>query len=495
MSEHILEMKGMSKSFPGVQALKKVSFCIRRGSVHGLVGENGAGKSTLMRILSGADSATEGDILIDGLKIQAPTPEKMLRLGIAVIYQELSQAPHLSVAENIFLGRLPRTYLGMIDWGKTIRAATDVLTNLGFDIDPILRLDRLSVAQRQMVEIAKAVSRNARIIVLDEPSAVLGESELVRLFALIRHLAREQGVSFIYISHRLKEIFEICQDVTVLRDGQVISSQPVAQVTTSTLIRQMVGREISNIFPSRTMAEKEVRLSVSRLRRKGVLHDISFDVCKGEIFGICGLAGSGRSEVLRAIYGADPLDDGDIHIDGEKLAHQNPQTALKRGVCLLPEDRKTQGLFLNQSVAFNITISALGSINIGGIIQSARERRMIARLVKQVRIKTPRLSSYIRNLSGGNQQKCSIARQLHAGASILLIDEPTRGVDVAAKREIYDLLVQLTSNFGVSIVMVSSDLPEILGLCHRIAVMRSGRVATIIDGARASEEQLMAHAV
>jgi ribose transport system ATP-binding protein len=309
MAAPALEMKGIHKRFPGVYALKNVSFSVAKGSVHGLVGENGAGKSTLMRILSGAHPASEGTVAVDGIDIDNPNPEKMLALGVAVIYQELAQAPHLTVAENIYLGRLPKTKIGTVDWRKARSDARAILSKLNFNVDPAARIDRLSVAQRQMVEIAKAVSRDARIIVLDEPSAVLGDSELHNLFELIRTLSREEGVSFVYISHRLKELYEICHDVTVLRDGQMISSAPIEGTTTADLIKQMVGREMNDIFPARPAPQNEIRLSVGNVNRKGVLKDISFEVRRGEIFGICGLAGSGRTEVLRAIAGADRDQD------------------------------------------------------------------------------------------------------------------------------------------------------------------------------------------
>ncbi len=495
MTAPILEMKGIHKRFPGVYALKDVSFSVRRGSVHGLIGENGAGKSTLMRILSGAHRASEGSVAIDGAEIDNPTPERMLELGVAVIYQELAQTPHLTVAENIFLGRLPKNTLGLVHWRKARADARAVLQDLNFNVNPAARIDKLSVAQRQMVEIAKAISRHARIVVLDEPSAVLGDSELVNLFAMIRRLSREQGVSFIYISHRLKELYEICDDVTVLRDGQAISSTPIDGTTTESLIRQMVGREMNDIFPERGTPRDDIRLAVSGLNRKGVLKDISFDVRQGEIFGICGLAGSGRTEVLRAVAGADRIDSGEIRVDGKALSVNSPRTALANGIGLLPEDRKTEGLFLDQSVAFNVTISSLGALASGGFLKAGEERAKVAEYIRQMRIKTPSGATRVRTLSGGNQQKCGIARQLSAGTQILLVDEPTRGVDVAAKREIYDLLVRLTKDMGAAVVMVSSELPEVLGLCDRIMVMRQGEVSAIVDGRSASEETLMAHAV
>ena len=495
MKDAVLEMRGIHKRFPGVYALNDVSFAVRKGSVHGVIGENGAGKSTLMRVLSGAFLANEGEVVIDGTVVPTPTPERMLELGIAVIYQELAQAPHLTVAENIFLGRLPKTVLGSVDWRKTQAAAREVLDRLGFRVDPAARIDAISVAQRQMVEIAKAIAREARIVVLDEPSAVLGDAELEHLFTTIRRLSAEQGVSFIYITHRLKELYEICDEVTVLRDGQVVASMPLAQTTTADLIRHMVGRELKDVFPPRPKPGPNVRLEVRYISRAGVLKDISFDVRQGEIVGICGLAGAGRTEVLRAIAGADAIDSGEIRIDGKAIAVDGPRAALAHGIGLLPEDRKTEGLFLEQSVAFNVTVSELAAIVQGGLISRRREQEQVSRFIRQMRIKTPSASAKVRTLSGGNQQKCGIARQLHAGTEILLVDEPTRGVDVGAKREIYDLLVGLTSTRGAAIVMVSSELPEILGLCNRIVVMREGAVSAVLDGEGATEETIMAHAV
>ncbi|WP_245519553.1 MULTISPECIES: sugar ABC transporter ATP-binding protein [unclassified Mesorhizobium] len=488
-------MRGIHKRFPGVYALNDVSFAVRKGSVHGVIGENGAGKSTLMRVLSGAFLANEGEVVIDGTVVPTPTPERMLELGIAVIYQELAQAPHLTVAENIFLGRLPKTVLGSVDWRKTQAAAREVLDRLGFRVDPAARIDAISVAQRQMVEIAKAIAREARIVVLDEPSAVLGDAELEHLFATIRRLSAEQGVSFIYITHRLKELYEICDEVTVLRDGQVVASMPLAHTTTADLIRHMVGRELKDVFPPRPKPGPNVRLEVRNISRAGVLKDISFDVRQGEIVGICGLAGAGRTEVLRAIAGADAIDSGEIRIDGKAIAVDGPRAALAHGIGLLPEDRKTEGLFLEQSVAFNVTVSELAAIVQRGLISRRREQEQVSRFIRQMRIKTPGTGAKVRTLSGGNQQKCGIARQLHAGTEILLVDEPTRGVDVAAKREIYDLLVELTSTRGAAVVMVSSELPEILGLCNRIVVMREGAVSAVLDGEGATEETIMAHAV
>jgi ribose transport system ATP-binding protein len=346
-----------------------------------------------------------------------------------------------------------------------------------------------------MVEIAKAIARDARIVVLDEPSAVLGDAELQQLFAIIRRLSRDHQVSFIYITHRLKELYEICEEVTVMRDGQVVATMPIAETTTGGIIRHMVGRELKDVFPRRAKPGPEIRLDVRNLSRNGVLRDISFDVRRGEIVGICGLAGSGRTEVLRAIAGADRIDAGEIRLDGHVVSIDGPRRGLTYGIGLLPEDRKTEGLFLDQSVAFNVTVSALASITKRGLISGRHESELVSRFVRQMRIKTPGTDTKVDTLSGGNQQKCAIARQLHAGTEILLVDEPTRGVDVAAKRDIYELLVELTATRGASVVLVSSELSEILGLCNRIVVMRDGAVSAFLDGEGATEETIMAHAV
>jgi ribose transport system ATP-binding protein len=485
----VLSMTDVSKSFAGVQALDGVMFGLRRGEVHALVGENGAGKSTLVKILSGAYRADTGTICVDGEVVERATPRDMLDRGIAVIYQELALAPHLSVAENVFLGRLPRTRLRAVDWRKLRADTAAVLERLGVELSPSARVGRLSVAQQQMVEIAKALSMNARVIVLDEPSAVLGDTELEQLFAMVRQLAAT-GVSFIYISHRLNEIFEIAQRVTVLRDGEVAGHTDVADISTDELVKLMVGRDIANVYPDRDPALGEPLLSVRQVVRAGVLHGIDLDVRRGEIVGVAGLAGSGRTELLRVIAGADPFDRGEITLAGQPLRTRSPRGAIKRGVGLLPEDRKQQGLFLARSVRQNITMSKLAPFRRAGLLRVAAERRTARHFVDKLRIRTPGVEFVVRNLSGGNQQKCVFARWLHADCDLLLVDEPTRGIDVGAKQEIYRLLTTLAAD-GVGIVMVSSELPEVLGLSDRILVLHEGRLAGQLDGRTATEEQIM----
>ncbi len=490
----MLAMRGIGKRFPGVVALHDVDLDVAAGEVLGLIGENGAGKSTLMKILSGAYHADIGEIVVAGETIARPSPQRMLELGIAVIYQEMMLAPHLTVAENLSLGRLPKNRLGLVDWPAARQKSIETMARLGFNVDPGARLDSLSVAQRQMVEIASALSRNARLVILDEPSAVLGGAELDKLFDVIRHLAA-QGVAFIYISHRLQEVFRICDRVTVLRDGAVVGTRMVGDVDPAALIRMMVGRQLADIYPARNRRPSSDVLSVRGLSRPGVLHGIDLDIKAGEILGICGMAGSGRTELMRALIGADAAASASYRLNGADRRPANPRQAIAAGIVLLPEDRKTEGCFLPQSVAFNITISRLDAFARNGLLGESSERDIVERLVKKLGIRTPGPETPIRNLSGGNQQKCLIARSLNAGCAILLIDEPTRGVDVGAKREIYQLLASLADEQGAAIVIVSSELPEILGLSDRIVVMRDGRIAGRFEGGEATEEVLLGAAV
>jgi ribose transport system ATP-binding protein len=492
--EPLLVMRGIAKSFPGVQALNGVAFSLSAGEVHGLVGENGAGKSTLMRILAGADPADSGEIRIAGTPIGSPTPLRMIELGVAVIYQELNQAHHLTVAENIFLGRLPTARFGIVDWKRLRRDSVAVMDRLGFRVDPHARLGDLSVAQRQMVEIAGALSRNARIVVLDEPSAALGGAELKKLFGVIRRLAAE-GVAFVYITHRLQEVFAICDRVTVLRDGAVIGSRAIGDVDHQALIRMMIGRAIADAYPVRLRRFGPVALAVRHLSRPGVLDDVDLEVREGEILGICGLAGSGRTELLRALVGADPAHAQSFALRGRETRLPSPRTAIRLGIGMLPEDRKTHGCFLPQDVAFNMTIARLPTRFAGLTLDGGAERDGVAELTRRLSIRMRDARSRIRELSGGNQQKCMVARTLNARCGILLIDEPTRGVDVGAKREIYQLLARLADEERRSIVMVSSELPEILGLSDRIIVMRDGRVAGRFEPGEATEEAIMQCAV
>jgi ribose transport system ATP-binding protein len=487
----ILDMRGIEKSFPGAHALRSVDLRVSPGEVMGLVGENGAGKSTLMKILSGAYRRDAGELRLGGERVDPSGPRDMIERGVAVIYQEPSLATHLTVAENVFMGRLP-SRSGRVDWDRLRRETRQACDQLGLRIDPRSRVGRLSVAQRQMVEIAKALTRDARVIVLDEPSAVLGDSELRGLFEVIRRLAT-RGVALIYISHRLNEVFEITDRVTVMKDGRVVGSELTRDLTSDRLVRMMVGRELSELYPDRPARAGKEALAVHGITRRGVLHDVSLRVSEGEILGIAGLAGSGRTEVLRAIQGADPIDAGRVEVFGRHVAIRSPREAIDLGIGLLTEDRKADGLLMKQSVAFNMTIARLAEITRRGTLSPRKERATFDRYRKRLAVRAPSANAWIRHLSGGNQQKCVLARWLHANCRILLIDEPTRGVDVGAKTEIYQLLADLAAR-GVAIVMVSSELPEIVGLSDRVVVMREGRVMAELAREDATEERVMQHA-
>jgi ribose transport system ATP-binding protein len=488
--EYVLEMRGIGKSYPGVRALKGVDFRLRRGQVHALVGENGAGKSTLMKILAGAERADVGEMVVAGHQVERPSPTTMLHLGIAVIYQELMVAPHLTVAENIFLGRLGQGRRPIINWRQIHGQAEELCDRFGVRLDVRARVDRLSVADKQLVEIAKALSREAKILVLDEPTAVLHENEVAKLFETMRILARK-GVSFVYISHRLNEIFEIADHVTVLRDGERAASESVRKVSADQVVRWMVGRDCSTLYPAKRLTTGPEVLRCRGLRRGRSIQDVDLVLHRGEIVGICGLAGAGRTEVLRAIGGADQVDAGETFLYGQRRKISSPRQALRAGVGIAPEERKTQGLFLQHSVAFNVTMPRLSAISKGGLLDSRKERRVVETFREHLQIKTPSIIQKVRNLSGGNQQKCVLASRLHAGCKILLIDEPTRGIDIGAKRDIYQLLTQLVREQGLAILMVSSELPEILGLCDRIYVMRAGRLVGEFTAEEATEEKIM----
>lgn len=492
-NEFVLEMRGIDKSFPGAHALRAVDLSVRPGEVLGLVGENGAGKSTLVKILSGAYTRDAGEIHVGGQRVGDAGPHEMIERGVAIIYQEPSLAPHLSVAENIFMGRLPTSRRGIVDRRRLAEQTAVVSERLGLDLDPRRRVGSLSVARRQMVEIAKALSRDARLIVLDEPSAVLADAELEGLFRVMRRLT-EKGVAFIYISHRLNEVFRITDRVTVMKDGRVVATSATREMTSEALVRLMVGRDLGDIYGERRAAPgTETVLVVRGLTRHGAFRDVDLTVRAGEIVGVAGLAGSGRTEVLRAIHGADPIDAGTLEVAGKPVRIGSPREAIALGIGLLTEDRKADGLLLDQAVATNVTVARMEDVARAGIINGRRERSLVRGHIDRLSIRTPGPLARVRNLSGGNQQKVILAKWLHARCRILLIDEPTRGVDVGAKREIYALLRELAAN-GVGIVMVSSELPEVLGISDRIVVMREGRVTATLDRADASEERIMASA-
>lgn len=497
MPENILEMRRITKRYPGVTALDEVDFYLRSGEVHALVGENGAGKSTLIKILAGAESKDSGEVKLDGRVVEITQPRQAKDLGISVIYQDFGLVPHLSISENIMLGREPirpgaRGFGGFIDQPALQRSAVRVMTELGLNLSPKTPISRLSVAQRQMVEIAKAVSTQARIIVMDEPSATLTLHELDRLFDLIRTLVR-QGVSVVYISHRLEEVFTIADRVTVLRDGKIAVVKPICQTNREDLIRNMVGREMVGDYPKRVASLGETVLAVENVARRGVLHGISFTLRKGEILGITGLVGAGRTELARAIFGADRIDSGAVMLDGRKLSLSSPKDAIARGISLATEDRKEQGLVLGMSVRENTTLANLQAVSKGAFVDRARESDAALGFASKLAIKTPGIEQRARNLSGGNQQKVVLAKWLFANSKVVIFDEPTRGIDVGAKQEIYQLMRRLAAD-GIGIVMISSELPEVIGMSDRILVMHEGKIAAEIPADQADGETIMRYA-
>lgn len=487
-------MRGIGKSFPGVRALADVSLTLYAGEVLGLVGENGAGKSTLMKILSGAQMADTGEILVDGAIAHISSPRAAERAGIGMIYQEFNLVPQLNAPENIVLGNEPMKAAFLDEASARERAAT-VFANLGIAIPLDIPASRLSIAQQQVVEIAKALTKHARIIVMDEPSAALTEREVDRLFEIIRRL-KADGVGVIYISHRMEELPQVADRITVLRDGAVIETRRAAEFPSGDIVRAMVGRTLDAHFPELppVASDASVVLEVTNLSRRGTINDVSFAVRAGEIVGLAGLVGAGRTEILRAIAGADVADDGHIRVDGIQRRMHAPGDAIAAGVAFITEDRKAQGLVLGMSVRENISLAHLAYfVNRDQLIDTTRETAAAQTMIDDLRIRTPSPEQLVRNLSGGTQQKVVLAKWLLGKARVLLFDEPTRGIDIGAKTEIYHLMVKLANN-GVAIVMVSSELPEVLGMSHRILVVRQGRIVEEFSRERASSDLVISAA-
>ncbi|MGA8098609.1 MAG: sugar ABC transporter ATP-binding protein, partial [Candidatus Cybelea sp.] len=488
----LLEMRGIGKRFPGVRALSDVSLTVHAGEVVVLVGENGAGKSTLMKILAGALQADEGEIFIDGARVRIDTPQEAQRLGIGMIYQEFTLVPQLTVPENISLGA-EATRAGLIDVAAVERRARAVLNELGLELPFDVPVSRLSVAQQQLVEIAKALAKAARIIVMDEPSAALSDHEIERLFATVRRL-RESGAGVIYISHRMEELSRIADRVTVMRDGKVVETREARDFPADEIVQAMVGRRLAAHFPELPIVPPDapVRLEVRGLQRDGVVNDVSFSVRAGEIVGLAGLVGAGRTEILRAIAGADVPDRGEIWIGGRALHTGRIGAAISDGIAFITEDRKAQGLVLGMTVRENVTLAHLAEfVDRDFLVDLNRERAATTRMIGELQIRTPGTEQLVRNLSGGTQQKVVLAKWLLGEARVLLFDEPTRGIDVGAKAEIYKLMVELAVR-GAATVMVSSDLPEVLGMTHRILVVRDGRIAAEFTRAEATPQRVIA---
>lgn len=471
-SKYILEIKNICKNFSGIAALQNISMNVRAGEVHAIVGENGAGKSTLIKILTGAYTPTSGTIVFDGKEYESFTPELSSSLGIAAIYQELNLIPFLSVAENMFFGHEETKGL-FCDFKKMRNDTVRLYEEIGLTVDPTETVKSLGVAQQQMIEIVKTVSKKARFIIMDEPTAPLTENETKVLYEIIQKL-KEKGVTIIYISHRLEEIFEVCDRVTVFRDGQYITTREVKDSDKDLLISLMVGRELGEEFPPKTAVTGDVRLEVEHLSNKN-LHDISLKLHKSEILGVGGLMGAGRTELARAIFGADSIESGSLKIDGKEVVIKSPGDAFSYRIAMLPEDRKNQGVFLTLPIRNNITIPVLNTLCRLGIIKSKEENSICEKLRNDLRIKMNSIFQPAKSLSGGNQQKVVLAKLLATESDILIIDEPTRGIDVGAKQEIYKLMRELTEQ-GKSIIMITSEMAELIGMSDRIIVMREGRI-------------------
>ncbi len=494
MQDCLVRMENIHKSFPGVKALDSCQFQLNSGEVHALVGENGAGKSTLMKVLTGVHKQNDGKIYYKGKDVEIKSPGDAQDLGISIIYQEFNLMPHLTVAQNVFIGREPRKGNFLLDEKKINQQTKKLLNMLNLELDPETKVMDLTVAKQQMVEILKALSYNSEVLIMDEPTAALTDSEIEDLFYIIRKL-RGDGVGIIYISHRLEELKQITDRITVMRDGSYIDTVDTKEVKIDKIINLMVGREIYESSSSKIFEGKEeVVLEVKDLNRNGVIKDVSFNLKKGEILGLAGLVGAGRTEVARAIFGADPIDSGEIYINGQKADITSPGDAVNNGIAYLSEDRKKYGLALGLDVGTNIVLAnyknylgKLTWIKNKGIKKSAKK------IIEMLNIKTPSINQKVKNLSGGNQQKIVIAKWLDCNSDILIFDEPTRGIDVGAKSEIYKLLNNLVEE-GKSIIMIASELPEILRMSHRIVVMCEGKITGELDGKEATQENIMQYA-
>ena len=492
MSDYILELKGITKIFPGVKALDQVQFQLKAGEIHGLVGENGAGKSTLIKIITGVHKADEGEIYIDGEKITFKGPKDAQKVGIAAIYQHVTAYPHLTVTENIFMGH-EIVKKGIVQWKEMNDQASELLKSLDADFIATDEMETLSVAQQQMVEIAKALSMNAKIFIMDEPTAALTKNESERLYEITEKL-RDEGASIIFISHRFDDIYHLCSRVTVLRDSKYIMNSGIDEVTEHELITAMVGREINDMFPKPDIEIGEDVLRVEGLSRTGYFKDVTFSVRKGEILGLTGLVGSRRTEVVETIYGIEKPDKGKIYLNGQAVQIKGPRHAMQLGIGLLPEDRQHQGLILDWGIGKNITLPVIGEIGSRGLTDEKAERKLGKELSESVDVKAVTIFDKASSLSGGNQQKVVVAKQLASELKVIILDEPTKGVDVGAKAAIYEIVGDLAKQ-GYAIIMISSEMPEILGMCDRIAVMCEGRLTGELNRDEASQEKILEKAM
>jgi len=490
MAEYLLQMNNITKIFPGVKALDGVSFNLKKGEIHALMGENGAGKSTFIKVLTGVHQPEGGEIILDGKEVKMTDPLVAAKHGIAAIYQHLAAYPDLTVAENIFMGHEKLSKAKSIRWKQTNAEAKRLLASLGSDISPTERMGMLSVAQQQLVEIAKALSQDMRILIMDEPTAALSRRESEELYEIARSL-RDRGISIILISHRFEDMYSLADRVTVFRDAQYIGTWGVNEVSEADLVRHMVGRSIDQYFPHKDAPIGKELLRVENLSRTGYFEDVSFTLHEGEILGLTGLVGAGRTEVVEAICGITKLTKGDIYIEGKKTIVKSPNDAQKKGIGLLPEDRQKQGLLLPWSIGRNITIPALGRFTKGGLLNDKLERKEGDYYKDLIKIKATSIDDTASSLSGGNQQKVVVSKLLSGGMKILILDEPTKGVDVGSKAQIYEIMCELAAK-GFGILMISSELPEVINMADNIVVMREGRVSTVIPKAEATQENVLA---
>lgn len=484
-----IEMRGIDKSFGSNQVLKQAGFTLESGEVHALMGENGAGKSTLMKILTGVYTKDAGTVLVDGKEVNYKNPQEAEKAGIVFIYQELNVMFDLTVEENLFMGKEIHGKFGICDKKAMQKKAQEALNILGVNISPKTVMAELSVGQQQMVEICKALMADAKVIIMDEPTAALTQSETVALFKVIESL-RKKGVSMVYISHRMEEIFELCDRITVLRDGSYIGVKNIPETNMNEIVKMMIGREIGERYPSRNVKIGKEVLKVKELTRKGTFHDVNFSVRAGEVLGVSGLMGAGRTEIMQAIFGNLSYESGTIEIDGKEVKISNPRQAMEHGIGFITEDRKTEGLMLDKSIRENISLCNLRRISKSSVISREAEKNMVAEAIKDLHIKCFGSYHECNNLSGGNQQKVVLAKWILTNPKILILDEPTRGVDIGAKKEIYSIINKLAAQ-GVAIIMVSSELPEVLGMSDNIMVVREGEVRGIISYEEANQERVM----
>ena len=488
MEQKILELRHITKLYPGVVALDDVSLGFSRGEVHAIVGENGAGKSTFIKVITGAIAPTQGTLIFEGKQIEDNTPQKSMALGITAIYQELNLLKHLSVAENIYYNRY-RKKRGLIDFRGMEEDAAKVLDRLGVKIDPKMLVKDLSVGYQQLVEIAKSLSQDVKVMIMDEPSAALTNSELEYLFEIVKTL-KQEGMAILYISHRMEEIFQLCDKVSVFRDGHYIKTMDVKDTTQEELIRLMVNRELNDTFPEFIPDRGEKVLEVQNVCTE-LLKDVSFEAYRGERLGFAGLVGAGRTETARAVYGADKMQKGEIRIKGRPVNIQSPEDAIKHGIALIPEDRKQQGLFLNMSVKDNISfVYAPRITNVLGLINRNKEEEACRQQIEKLTVKTPTMRQLVKNLSGGNQQKVILGKWLLMNCDIIIFDEPTRGIDVGAKQEIYELINELARQ-GKAVILISSELPELMGMSDRVIVMAEGRISGELKKEQIHQEKIL----